>query len=258
MVPNKKHPVIAWWSGGIASAVTCWLCIQWFVVENVRVVFIDTKNEDEDTYRFLIDCEKWYGCKIEIICSTEYENIEDIWYDSLSLGLAKGAKCSEVLKIKVRQQFIKRNLFSYNAFGYDITEIARAVDMNKSNAHLRPIYPLLMNALDKKDCIRIIKAANSLFLSIEVPRSYKRGLRNNNCLQTGCIKGGIGYWQWMQINEPVKFDKMAIREHRITDMKGEPVTICKDQSEGGGACIFKATSKISRHERYFDDERPKD
>ena len=59
--------VIAWWSGGITSAVTCKICIDIYGVDNVRVIFIDTFNEDEDTYRFKTDCEKWYGKEIETI-----------------------------------------------------------------------------------------------------------------------------------------------------------------------------------------------
>lgn len=100
---SKEMPVIAWWSGGVRSAVTCKKCIDLFGVGNVRVIFIDTRNEDDDTYRFMSECEKWYGCKIETITSDKYDNIEDIWYDNLILGLAKGAKCSAELKIVVRR-----------------------------------------------------------------------------------------------------------------------------------------------------------
>ncbi len=255
MQVSKKYPVIAWWSSGIASAVTCWLCIQWFGVENVRVVFIDTKNEHEDTYRFLKDCEKWYGCKIEVITSSKYENIKDVWYDYLSLNIAKGAVCSAELKKVVRQQFIKQNKFSYQAFGFDASEMNRAKDMKDNNPHLRPIFPLIANLLTKKDCIKIIQKANSLFLNIEIPIPYKLGLSNNNCYKTGCVQGGIGYWQWRQINEPVSFDYMANIEHELTDLKGEPVTICKDQSQGGGLGVFETASEVSGNERYFDDER---
>ena len=42
---------------------------------------------------------------------------------------------------------------------------------------------------------------------------------------------------------PEKFDAMAAREHRYTDMKGEPVTICKDQSKGGGLVFLKPHPK---------------
>ena len=27
---SKDNPVIAWWSGGVTSAVTCKLCVDWF------------------------------------------------------------------------------------------------------------------------------------------------------------------------------------------------------------------------------------
>lgn len=239
MEVSKKYPCIAWWSGGVRSAVTCKLCIDWFGVENVRVVFIDTKNEDDDTYRFKADCEKWYGCEIETICSDKYDDIEDIWFEHLTLGLAKGAKCSSELKIIVRQQFTKKNDFSIQAFGYDNGETGRANDMKNNNSHLHPVFPLLMVWMNKFECAKYVQAANSLFLSIELPNAYKLGLENNNCFKTGCVQGGIGYWQWMQKNQPDKFDRMAAREHKITDIKGEPVTICKDQSKGGGLVFLK-------------------
>ena len=231
---NKEFPVIAWWSGGVASAVTCKICVDWFGVDNVRIVFIDTKNEDDDTYRFKSDCELWYGKSIETIASEEYESIEEVWYDNLSLNIAKGAICSVEMKIKVRQQFCKKNKFSHNAFGFDVSEIDRAKDMKKNNSYLNPIFPILAELLSKKDCIKAIEKANDLFLKIEVPNTYKLGYSNNNCFKTGCVKGGIGYWQKIQKDSPEKFLAMAKREHEITNLKGSPVTICKDQSAGGG------------------------
>lgn len=241
---SKEFPVIAWWSGGVRSAVTCKLCIDWFGAEKVRVVFIDTRNEDDDTYRFKADCEKWYGVPIETIGSDRYDDIEDVWFEHLSLGLAKGAICSKELKIVVRQQFTKRNKFSFQAFGYDNGETGRANDMKNSNPHLRPIFPLLMSWMSKYDCVKAVQNANTLFLSIQLPLTYRLGLENNNCFRTGCVQGGIGYWQWMQKNQPEKFERMAEREHKITDLKGVPVTICKDQSKGGGLVFLKS------HPRY--------
>lgn len=243
MTPSKEYPIIAWWSGGVRSATVCKKCVEWFGKENVRVVFIDTKNEDDDTYRFKDDCERWMDCKIETICSYKYDDIEDVWFDYLSLGLAKGAVCSDKLKVIVRQQFTKRNKFSYQAFGYDNGEVGRANDMKNNNSHLRPIFPLLMLWFSKYDCVKYVQAANTLFFSIELPITYRLGLENNNCFRTGCVQGGIGYWQWMRDNQPTKFDAMADREHKITDLKGHPVTICKDQSKGGGLVFLKPHPK---------------
>jgi len=82
-----------------------------------------------------------------------------------------------------------------------------------------------MFGYDKLDCIKIIEDAG-----ITIPRAYAFGFKNNNCLQTGCVQGGIGYWQKMKRDFPEKFEKMAQREHLLTERKGEPVTMLKDQS----------------------------
>ena len=59
---------------------------------------------------------------------------------------------------------------------------------------------------------------------------YQLGFQNNNCFATGCVQGGIGYWQKMKNEFPDKFDVMADLEHELTELKGEPITMLKDQS----------------------------
>lgn len=241
---NKEYPVWAWWSGGVASAIVCKLCVEWFRAENVRIIFIDPAgNEADDTYIFKADCEKWYGKQIETITSSKYKEIKEVWYEYLSLNTGKGAICSKELKIKVRQDFSTRYKFSYQAFGFDVNEMDRAQDMAKNNYHLNPIFPLIAVLYDKKRCIREIQKANNLFLTIRIPSSYLRGYSNNNCDKTGCVQGGIGYWQKIQREEPPKFEAMAKVEHELTDLKGKPVTICKDQSKGGGLVFLKPHPK---------------
>jgi hypothetical protein len=82
-----------------------------------------------------------------------------------------------------------------------------------------------MFGYDKDDCINIVSKAG-----IDIPVMYKMGFRNNNCFNTGCVQGGIGYWQKMKIDFPEKFNAMAEMEHKLTELKGEPVTMLKDQS----------------------------
>ncbi|MDH6354694.1 hypothetical protein M2132_001023 [Dysgonomonas sp. PH5-45] len=231
--------IIAWWSGGASSAVACKLAIDLFGANRVRVIFQDTRNEDDDTYRFLKDCEKWYGIKIEIISSKEFNSIEEVWYKYLSLSVAGGAICSTKLKREVREQWEKENTWAHQVFGYDMKEaIKRAVPMTLNNPKLNAIYPLLLYGYFKKDCIKILDNAG-----IKVPEPYIKGYENNNCDKTGCTRGGIGYWQKRKREEYNKFYKMAMREHELTNLKGEPVTICKDQSneakkKGGYVPVF--------------------
>jgi len=222
------NKIICWFSGGVTSAVACKLSIDDYGKDNCRVIFMDTKNEDDDTYRFLKDCEKWYGIEIEIITvlGEKFNSIQDIWIHYKSLNVAHGAICSSVLKRDLRLKFEKENEYKHQVFGFDINECNRAKAMKNNHKQAKPIFPLLNHALRKIDCIKIVEEAG-----IELPLAYRLGFHNNNCLKTFCIQGGIGYWQKVQIDFPDKFEAMAEMEHKLTDLKGKPVTMLKDQSK---------------------------
>ena len=84
---------------------------------------------------------------------------------------------------------------------------------------------------------------------LQVPRMYELGYKNNNCFKTGCVQGGIGYWQKIKREYPLKFEAMAQMEHELTEAKGEPVTMLKDQSkkaiESGNVLVF-----LKKHPNY--------
>lgn len=238
-----KKNIVCWWSGGVTSAVACKIAIDLYGKDQCKVIMIDTKNEDLDTYRFKTDCEKWYGKEIEVITAIgegkKYGTIEDIWFDYLTLNNAQGAICSSESKRQVRIDYQRKNKIDYQVFGFDFKsrEFKRAFNIKNNYPKSKPIFPLLMMGYSKKDCIKIIQDAG-----IEIPKSYELGFENNNCLQTGCVQGGIGYWKHYQKTYPERFMAMAKREHQLTDLKGKPVTILKDQS---------AEAKLKGMERVF-------
>jgi 3'-phosphoadenosine 5'-phosphosulfate sulfotransferase (PAPS reductase)/FAD synthetase len=215
---NEK--IIAWWSGGVTSAVACKLTIDLYGKDNVQIIFIDTKNEHEDTYRFKDDCQKWYEIPIGTITGIgdKYNSVQDVWIKNKSLNVAHGAICSSELKRRVREKWEKELEFKHQVFGFDMDEPKRAKSMKMNHKQTKPLFPLLMFGYNKKDCINIIENAG-----IEVPEMYKLGFLNNNCFKTGCVQGGIGYWQKMKREFPEKFEAMA-------ELKGKPVTMLKDQS----------------------------
>ena len=234
-----NNNIICWWSGGIASAVACQLSIEIYGLDRCRFIMIDTANEDVDTYRFKNDCSKWYGKEIETITAVgegkKYGSIQDVWFDNLSLNVAHGAVCSSELKRSVRVDFQRKNEYSHQVFGFDDSEPKRAKNIKKNYPISRPIFPLLLYMYSKIDCIKIVEAAG-----IEIPDAYKQGYRNNNCQQTGCVQGGISYWGKIMREQPEKFAEMAKIEHELTDLKGDAVTILKDQSNKAKASgIFK-------------------
>lgn len=222
--------IICWWSGGITSAVACKVAIDLFGKDRCRVIMIDTCNEHEDTYRFKDDCAKWYGIPIEVITAigSKYQNIQDVWRKYESLNTANGAVCSSDLKRAVRKQWQKTNEYQHQVFGFefDKKEFNRAKSLSEYYPEANGIYPLLMVGYDKDKCIEVVQNAG-----IEIPVVYKLGFRNNNCFNTGCVQGGIGYWQKMKRDFPDKFDAMARMEHELTNEKGQPVTMLKDQGK---------------------------
>lgn len=262
--------IIAWWSGGVTSAVACKKAIDLYGVDVVDVIFIDTDNEDYDTYRFLKDCEKWYNLRIKTISCLkklkntteyeyidiggEYEDILDIWYQHLSLNVATGAICSTKLKRRVREVYQKSNPnYLYQIFGFEFEkkEVNRAINLKINHPKVKPIFPLLMLGINKQDSIKIVEE-----VGIKVPNMYSYGFQNNNCFGTGCVQGGIGYWKKMQVDFPDKFDKMAEVEHNLTERKGEPVTMLKDQSNNAKQLVKDTNIKwkqfvfLKKHPKY--------
>lgn len=255
-----KKDVICWWSGGITSAVACWLAISIFGKKRCRVIFIDTNNEDDDTYRFKSDCEKWYGLPIENITAIgeKYESIQDVWRKHLSLNVATGAICSSILKRKCREDWQKQNIdYTHQVFGFEFEkkEFNRSLGMYLNHPKAKAIYPLLMFAYDKSKCLEIVES-----FGIKIPITYELGFQNNNCFKTGCVQGGIGYWQKMKNDFPDKFYAMAEIEHELTDLSGQPKTMLKDQSkeakESGNELVF-----LVKHPEYPNlkciDDMPK-
>ena len=221
---SNKNTVIAWWSGGVTSAVACKWALDTYL--NVEVVFIDTKNEDPDTYRFLKDCSAWYGRKITSITS-KYNNITEVWDKYKTLNTANGAICSSELKRTPRVAYQDLNKHFAQVFGFDITEKERHRNMRLNYPEINNISPLIDLGLTKADCIKMLKEAK-----IAVPAMYKRGFSNNNCYMSGCIRGGAGYWQKIQREEPKKFNQMAELEQKYTKAKKQPVTVLRIKRDG--------------------------
>ena len=236
--------IICWWSGGVTSMVACLIIKKKHPDALIRYIFIDTENEDEDTYRFKKDCEKMLGAKIETIKTDKYESIQDVWIRHKSLNTANGAICSSVLKQKVRQEWEKSNEWDHQVFGfhYSKREMKRAKSLSINWPKINPLFPLIENKIDKKQSIEQLAG------KIELPRAYQYGFENNNCFKTGCVQGGVGYYKKMKKDFPEKFNEMAKMEHKITKLKGEPVTILKDQSKAGkGNLVF-----LKKHQEYPD------
>jgi len=83
---------IVWFSCGAPSAVCAKLC------KGAEIVYCDTGSEHPDNKRFLKDVEKWTGRKVNILKSTKYGDIWDVFQKTRYLSGVNGARCTLELK----------------------------------------------------------------------------------------------------------------------------------------------------------------
>ena len=246
--------VIGWWSGGVASAVACKLALDKYG-DRVDLVFCDTSIEHPDTYRFMQDYEKVFGLKIKTIRSDRCKNPEEVWFKYKGLNFAHGAPCSMVMKKQPRIKYQDIREDFAQVFGFDCCkkEIRRADNMLANNPDLNPVFPLIVEQYSRDLIFKELAR-----LGIKPPTTYNNFL-NNNCMGGsdspigGCIQGGIGYWQKIREIYPKKFEYMANIEHRLSELKGEPVTVCRDQRKNTkGNKLFLKHNTIYPHIETID------
>lgn len=212
-----KKIKIAWWSAGVTSAVACKLALDKY--DNVELYYMEISTAHPDNERFIADCEKWYGKKINRISSAKYKDQFEVWEKTGYVNGIDGARCSTELKKEVRfllEERMKPNLFEDNPiienqiFGYEFSkkEINRAIEFKIDFPHTNPLFLLIDAKLTKPNCAALLQS-----VGIELPAMYKLGYNNNNCI--GCTKGGKGYWNKIRIDFPPIFQIAAISERKV-------------------------------------------
>lgn len=201
--------VIGWVSGGAASAVACKLGIAKYGLDTVRLTYIDTGSEHRDTERFLTDLEAWFGKPIERLKTGKYTDTWDVWERHRFLRGPQGAKCTLVLKRKVRDDMaIPADV--PQLWGYTAEERKRADTFRRHHwGEVACEFPLIDQNVSKADCYALVERAG-----IKLPEPYLLGFDNNNCLP--CVKAeGAKYWNRIRRHFPDRFERMARLEREL-------------------------------------------
>lgn len=199
--------IILWFSCGAASAIACKIALDKYGAKNVRIVYQHINSAHADNKRFIADCEKWYGKKIEIIQSHLYADQFHVIRAIRYINGPAGAACTTHLKKNVRKMFEKRNPdIKLQVFGMTADEGHRAKRLLKDGLSYE--FPLIDAGIYKKECYERLHIAG-----IELPEMYRLGFNNNNCI--GCVKGGAGYWNQVRKHFLVEFTKMAELEREL-------------------------------------------
>ena len=199
---------IAWFSCGITSAVACKLALRDY--KDVELYYIAGMLVHPDNDRFILDCEKWYDKKINIVENGKYNSHIDVINKTRYVNGVGGARCTLELKKNVRYELEKKFKIENQIFGfeYSVKEINRAKRFSEQYPNANALFPLIENKLSKNECAGILQKAG-----IEIPAMYKLGYNNNNCI--GCVKGGKYYWNQIKKDFPETFEDMSKAERNV-------------------------------------------
>lgn len=201
---------VCWFSAGVSSFIATYL-----EKDSIdQIIYTHIQDQHEDTLRFLRDCEKVLGREIEIITS-EYASVSNVIETFRFINGPYGAKCTEILKKRVRKEWEYGKKDLVYVWGYDVTEKHRSERILEAMPQQEHIFPLIERELTKEDCHGMARK-----LGIKRPAMYDLGYRNNNCI--GCVKGGMGYWNKIRVDFPEVFAERAKQEREIghTCIKG--------------------------------------
>lgn len=197
---------VCWISAGVSSFVAGYL-----VRDTIdEFIYIDVADQHPDSLRFIKDCEKVLEKEIRILKSSEYRCVGDVCRAHRFVNSAHGAKCTEVLKKRVRKEWEweHQNFNITYVWGMDLNEIGRAERILEGMPQFNHEFPLIDRSLTKSDAHGILAS-----LGIKRPVMYDMGYANNNCI--GCVKGGAGYWNKIRIDFPEVFWDRAKMEREI-------------------------------------------
>lgn len=201
----KEHLKVCWLSAGVSSFVAGYL-----VRDSVdQFIYIDVDDQHEDSHRFIRDSEKLLGTTVEWLKSP-YGSVENVVRQFRFIKSAYGAKCTEVLKKRVRKEweYAHRDYEITYVWGMDCSERRRADNIRESMPQFNHEFPLIDQNLTKADAHGICRN-----LGLKRPVMYDLGYSNNNCI--GCVKGGMGYWNKIRVDFPKIFEERAKLEREI-------------------------------------------
>lgn len=203
-IMEKKK--VCWLSAGVSSFVAGYLLRD--TID--EYIYIDIADQHPDSMRFIHDCEKVIGKRCEVLRSADYSCVGDVCRAFRFVNSAHGAKCTEVLKKRVRKkwEYEHRDYELTYVWGFDMCEQRRADRLFDTMPHVNHEFPLIERHITKSDAHVICEC-----LGIKRPAMYDLGYSNNNCI--GCVKGGAGYWNKIRVDFPEVFADRARMEREI-------------------------------------------
>lgn len=204
---RRSGRVIARFSCGAASAVATKLAIEKYG-DAVEIFYTDTRSEHDDNVRFLLDCEEWFGRRVNVLGSRKFANIDDVFESRKFLVNHMGAPCTSEMK-RIPGDEVWR-VGDVEIYGYHSAERHRVARWQAQNTERIIECPLIDRGLSKEDALGMLDR-----VGIVLPTMYLQGFANNNCI--GCVKArdNINYWKRVRKFYPEVFARRARQERKF-------------------------------------------
>ena len=223
--PKDGDTIAVWFSCGAASAVAAERTLRRYSHRcNVRIINNPVVEEDEDNVRFLNDVSRWLNHPIEHAVNPDYPNCSavEVWERVKYMSGIHGAPCTVQLKKRARQHWESQNKCDWHVLGFTAEESDRHERFILSERD-NVIPVLIYDGFTKMDCFNVLLDAG-----IELPRIYKQGYPNANCI--GCVKAtSPTYWNHVRRQHPEVFEERAAQSERLgvklVRVKGERILL---------------------------------
>jgi hypothetical protein len=196
--------------------------------ENTKLLFMDTKMEDEDNYRFLHESAKNIGAELVILA--DGRDVFQVFKDVKFMGNSRIDPCSKILKRELADKWLKEN------YTPETVRVYTGIDWTEEHRHHRMaerklpwVYeaPLLEEPLLTKP--QLLEWAKSE--GIDPPRMYNYGFQHANC-GGFCIKSGQAQFKLLYETWPDRYLEMERKEQEVYDHIGKPHPFLKKTENG--------------------------
>jgi hypothetical protein len=221
---------IGMFSGGEMSWAACKTDAQRHGVEGLTLLFADTREEDEDTYRFLHEAAANIGAPLVRVA--DGRSLWELFRGEGMIGNTRADLCSRVLKRELCDEWLAGNCDPENTtvlLGYGGEEVERfrrgaaryAANGWKAEAPLceRPY----LSARDIKDWARREGLAEQ--------RLYKLGFPHANC-GGFCVKAGQAHFRHLLQVLPAVYRRHETEEQAFREATGKDVAVLRDRRGG--------------------------
>lgn len=216
------------YSGGITSFGVAKLVIDEYGPDDVTLLFANTRVEDLDNYRFLVETAGYFGVPLTI--AQDGRTPQQVNRDKRWLGNTRIAPCSHVLKQGPCRRWLEAKADPDDTvlyIGLDWTEPERVPGIVNNWAPWQVELPLL----DHPEWDKQFWLAESTRLGFKPPRLYEQGFEHANC-GGACVRAGQAQWAHLLEINPDLFASWEHHEDEMAELTGQRRAMLRDRRGG--------------------------